>query len=256
MAASARIFALALMVAPTAAFVALPAAASRVASRASVVLAEEVAPPPAVQAPSAYIEFIIGIPEPCVPDVSLTRSKDGSTGVATFTFDAPSFLDAATEALGDTTGMYLKDSEGTMKTSEVTATFTNGKPRIVKGVMVLKDTEEWDRFMRCPSELERARGRTSSQYRARTQLTPLLAHAASWRGTPRRMASASRRLERQRARTLSVAREGGVDCNDTRRAMSPDVRSPALRSCAVARARSRAAHHAQHGIAAIGKANL
>ena len=33
--------------------------------------------------------------------------------------------------------MYLKDSEGTMKTSEVTATFTNGKPRIVKGVMVM-----------------------------------------------------------------------------------------------------------------------
>ena len=44
--------------------------------------------------------------------------------------------------------MYLKDSEGTMKTSEVTATFTNGKPRFVKGVVVMKGTDEWDRFMR------------------------------------------------------------------------------------------------------------
>ena len=42
----------------------------------------------------------------------------------------------------------LKDSEGTMKTSEVTATFTNGKPRFVKGVVVMKGTDEWDRFMR------------------------------------------------------------------------------------------------------------
>ena len=102
----------------------------------------------AAPAAAAYIEFIVGIPEPVVPDVSLTRSKDGSTGVATFTFDNPSFLSAASEALGETTGMYLKDSEGTMKTSEVTATFTNGKPRFVKGIVVMKSPDEWDRFMR------------------------------------------------------------------------------------------------------------
>merc|ERR1711924_375936 len=99
-----------------------------------------------------------------IPDVSLTRSRDGTTGVATFTFDNPSFLSAASEALGETTGMYLKDS-GTMKTSEVTATFTNGKPCIVKGIMVMKGTDEWDRFMR------------------------------SWSATPRRTAWASPRRE-------------------------------------------------------------
>lgn len=55
-------------------------------------------------APAAYIEFIVGYPEPVVPDVSLTRSRDGSTGVATFTFDNPSFLAAATQDLGETTG--------------------------------------------------------------------------------------------------------------------------------------------------------
>ena len=115
------------------------------AARAPVFLSEDA---PAAEAPQAYIEFIIGVPEPVVPDVSLTRSKDGSTGVATFTFDNPTFLQAATQELGETTGMYLKDSEGTMKTSEVTATFTNGKPRIVKAVVVMKDTYEWDRFMR------------------------------------------------------------------------------------------------------------
>lgn len=107
---------------------------------------------------SAYIEFIVGIPEPCVPDVKLTRSRDGQTGTATFTFDNPSFLQASTEALGETTGMYLKDSEGTLETKEVTATFTNGKPRIVKGVYVMKDEYEWDRFMRFMERYAEANG--------------------------------------------------------------------------------------------------
>jgi hypothetical protein len=54
--------------------------------------------------PAAYIEFMVGVPEPVVPDVKLTRSRDGSTGVATFTFDGPSFLSAASADLGETTG--------------------------------------------------------------------------------------------------------------------------------------------------------
>lgn len=101
------------------------------------------------------IEFIVGFPEPVVPDVQLTRSRDGSTGVATFTFDNPSFLAANTQDLGETTGMYLKDSEGTLKTSEVTATFTNGRPRFVKGIVVLKGTDEWDRYGSCESDPRR-----------------------------------------------------------------------------------------------------
>jgi photosystem II protein len=106
------------------------------------------AAPAVPAAPAAFIEFIVGFPEPVVPDVKLTRSRDGSTGVATFTFDNPSFLASASAELGETTGMYLKDSEGTLKTSEVTATFVNGKPRIVKGVLVMRGADEWDRFMR------------------------------------------------------------------------------------------------------------
>ena len=30
----------------------------------------------------------------------------------------------------------------------MTANFVNGKPRIVKGVIVMKGADEWDRFMR------------------------------------------------------------------------------------------------------------
>jgi photosystem II protein len=124
--------------------VALPVATPRMSSRSLLAMqAEE-----ATTAPSAFIEFIEGVPEGCVPDVSLTRSRDGTTGVASFTFDNPSFLAAETQDLGETTGMYLKDDEGTIKTTEVTATFTNGKPRFVKAVVVMKGADEWDRFMR------------------------------------------------------------------------------------------------------------
>lgn len=124
------------------------------ASRASLLRCQEEA---AVQKPQAFIEFIQGVPEPVVPDVKLTRSVDGSTGVATFTFDNPSFLAASSQELGETTGqltcaastaehamhiplertrsptpgacnlrsglsvagMYLNDDEGVIKTNEV-----------------------------------------------------------------------------------------------------------------------------------------
>uniref|UniRef100_A0A7S0H7V2 Photosystem II reaction center Psb28 protein n=1 Tax=Phaeocystis antarctica TaxID=33657 RepID=A0A7S0H7V2_9EUKA len=126
---------------------------ARALARQAVPLAQEFG-----EMPAAYIEFIIGVPEPCIPDVKLTRSRDGSTGVATFTFDNPSFLAAASAELGETTGMYLKDDEGTLSTTEVTANFINGKPRIVKGVVVMKTEGEWDRFMRFMERYGQANG--------------------------------------------------------------------------------------------------
>ena len=158
--------------------------------------------------PAAYIEFIIGVPEPCIPDVKLTRSRDGSTGVATFTFDNPSFLAAASAELGETTGARAAlrrlcqlpcanrrarscaqacTSRTTRAhsrprrcaaatcpprgarsrrppqlharlTPQVTANFINGKPRIVKGVVVMKTEGEWDRFMRFMERYGQANG--------------------------------------------------------------------------------------------------
>ena len=41
----------------------------------------------------ANIQFIRGLDEKIVPDVRLTRSRDGSTGTATFRFKNPNILD-------------------------------------------------------------------------------------------------------------------------------------------------------------------
>merc|ERR1711967_162439 len=92
------------------------------AARASPLRCQEEAADSGVQPSKAFIEFIQGVPEPVVPDVKLTRSVDGSTGVATFTFDNPSFLAASSQELGETTGMYLNDDEGVIKTNEVSLT--------------------------------------------------------------------------------------------------------------------------------------
>jgi photosystem II protein len=41
----------------------------------------------------AVIQFIQGVNEDIVPDVRLTRSRDGSTGTATFRFSNPKVLE-------------------------------------------------------------------------------------------------------------------------------------------------------------------
>ena len=66
------------------------------------------------------LQFIRGISEPTVPDVNLTRAKDGSSGTATFVFSEPSVFEAS-EDLGDITGLYMIDAEGELATVDVQA---------------------------------------------------------------------------------------------------------------------------------------
>jgi photosystem II 13kDa protein len=95
------------------------------------------------------LEFIKGIEEPTIPDVRLTRSRDGASGIATFVFDNPAIFEASSE-LGDITGLYMTDDEGTITTVEVQAKFVNGKPSKIEAKYVMRSNFEWDRFMvRC-----------------------------------------------------------------------------------------------------------
>nr|WDA99028.1 photosystem II protein W [Gronococcus sybilensis] len=96
----------------------------------------------------AAIQFIKGVDEESIPDVRLTRSRDGSTGTATFRFINPKVLEADTMSQGEITGMYLKDEEGELTTREVNAKFINGKPQAIEAIYVMKSPESWDRFMR------------------------------------------------------------------------------------------------------------
>src|SRR5210317_2603841 len=96
----------------------------------------------------ARIQFIKGLDETILPDVSLTRSRDGSTGTATFKFKNPTILDKNTTKEGEITGMYLIDEEGILETRDVNARFINGKPESIESIYIMKSPDAWDRFMR------------------------------------------------------------------------------------------------------------
>ena len=93
------------------------------------------------------IQFVKGTNESSVPDVKLTRSKDGTNGTAFFWFSEPDVFEA-TELEGEITGMFLIDKEGELSTVDVNAKFLNGKPQGIEATYVMKSTEEWNRFMR------------------------------------------------------------------------------------------------------------
>lgn len=96
----------------------------------------------------ATIQFIKGINEKVVPDVKLTRSRDGSTGTATFRFCEPDILKFGMQEKGEITGMYLKDEEGEIVTKDVNAKFVNGRPQAIESIYIIKNPQDWDRFMR------------------------------------------------------------------------------------------------------------
>ncbi len=94
----------------------------------------------------AAIQFFRGVDEPVVPDIRLTRSRDGRTGQAMFVFEEPQAL--APETMGDITGMFLVDEEGEMVTREVKARFVNGRASALEATYTWKTTTDFDRFMR------------------------------------------------------------------------------------------------------------
>ena len=94
----------------------------------------------------AAIQFFRGVDEAGVPDIRMTRSRDGRTGQAIFVFDQPDAL--APESMGDIGGMYLVDEEGQLVTREVNAKFVNGKPAALEATYTWKTPEDFERFMR------------------------------------------------------------------------------------------------------------
>jgi photosystem II protein len=103
-----------------------------------------------VAAAKTSMQFIKGREESCVPDVKLTRARDGSSGTAVFFFESPDIFDAGPNdgPGGDITGLYLVDEEGTLSTVDVSAKFVNGKPKGIEARYTMRSAFEWDRFMR------------------------------------------------------------------------------------------------------------
>ena len=109
----------------------------------------------------AAIQFFRGVDEPVVPDIRLTRSRDGRTGQATFRFEQPAAI--APETMGDITGMWMVDEEGEMVTREVNGKFVNGKASALEAVYSWKSEQDFERFMRFAQRYAAANGLGYSQ---------------------------------------------------------------------------------------------
>ncbi|GAB4533463.1 MAG: photosystem II reaction center protein Psb28 [Pleurocapsa sp.] len=94
----------------------------------------------------AEIQFSRGVTEEVVPDIRVTRSKTGNTGTATFYFEDPNIL--SKESTDEITGMYLIDDEGEIVSREVKGKFVNGEAKAIEATLVIKSTDEWERFIR------------------------------------------------------------------------------------------------------------
>ena len=109
----------------------------------------------------AAIQFFRGVDEPVVPDIRVTRSRDGRTGQATFRFEQPAAI--APETMGDITGMWMVDEEGEMVTREVNGKFVNGKASALEAVYSWKSEQDFERFMRFAQRYAAANGLGYSQ---------------------------------------------------------------------------------------------
>ncbi|KAE9612230.1 hypothetical protein Lal_00022147 [Lupinus albus] len=103
------------------------------------------------------IQFIQGTDEQTIPDVRLTRSRDGTNGMAIFRFDQPSVFDSSGD-VGDITGLYMIDEEGVLQSVDVNAKFVNGKPSGIEAKYIMRTPREWDRFMRFMERYSNANG--------------------------------------------------------------------------------------------------
>ena len=74
----------------------------------------------------AAIQFFRGVDELVVPDIRLTRSRDGRTGQA----------------------LFVVDEEGELVSREVKARFVNGKAFALEATYTWKTTADFERFMR------------------------------------------------------------------------------------------------------------
>lgn len=94
----------------------------------------------------ASIQFSRGVNEDVIPDVRLTRSRDGSSGTATFYFEKPNAL--SNSSTDEITGMYMVDEEGEIVTREVKAKFINGQPEALEATYIMRSADAWERFLR------------------------------------------------------------------------------------------------------------
>ena len=80
------------------------------------------------------IEFIENKKELTLPIITLTKSRNGKTGTATFIFIQPSLFINSDFQITSINGMYLLWENNKIETKDIEIFFKNGNPYILKGL--------------------------------------------------------------------------------------------------------------------------
>ena len=104
------------------------------------------------------IQFFIGINEKVIPQIRLTKSKNGGAGQAFFRFNSPEAL--MSDNFKDIQGMYLIDEEGQITTREINIAVSkkNGKYTAIEAVYCWRSEIDFNRFMRFANRYAKQNG--------------------------------------------------------------------------------------------------
>ncbi len=93
------------------------------------------------------IEFLKDIQEPTLPIIRLTKSRNKTTGTATFIFIRPLVLDLMQTPVQSLEKMSLVWENKRIITSDIQIMFHKGRPFLVKSIFLFKNAAEWFQFL-------------------------------------------------------------------------------------------------------------
>jgi photosystem II protein len=112
------------------------------------------------------IQFIEGKKEEILPIIKLTKSKNGKTGTATFVFISPKSIIGCTSK--PLSGMILVSNTKKIITTDVTIYFREGKPFLLKAILIFKNSKEWFEFLSFMNSYSKETGLTFSEKNSTT----------------------------------------------------------------------------------------
>ena len=93
------------------------------------------------------IEFFTDFIESTLPIIRLTKSRNKTTGTATFLFIRPSVFNAMQNKFDCLKTMSLLWDNKSIRTSDITILFSKGRPFLLKSIFVFKNANEWFQFL-------------------------------------------------------------------------------------------------------------
>ena len=95
------------------------------------------------------IKFLSNVEEKIIPRrIHLTKSTNGETGTATFIFVYPTLFSIfEKDPFEKIQEMHLLWDNKKITTNDITVFFRDGKPTIIRAILIFKNSKEWFSFL-------------------------------------------------------------------------------------------------------------